>query len=113
MSEPRVTVAVAAVLRAFLNEPTEPRYGYDLMREIGFPSGKLYPILARLEGAGWLRRDHEDVDPAVAGRPPRALYHLTAEGVRMARYELASLYDQIRPRGHALAKNPLPEGQVS
>lgn len=65
------------------------------MRRLGFPSGKLYPILARLEKAGWLRRDHEDVDPAVAGRPARALYRLTSDGVAAARYELAALHERL------------------
>jgi hypothetical protein len=43
-----MTLAVAAVLRVFLDDPDAPRYGYELMRRTGFPSGKLYPILARL-----------------------------------------------------------------
>jgi PadR family transcriptional regulator, regulatory protein PadR len=51
-----VTVATARVLRAFLADASRPRYGYDLMRETGYASGKLYPILARLTRAGWLER---------------------------------------------------------
>jgi PadR family transcriptional regulator PadR len=92
----RVTVAVAIVLRAFLADPTEDRYGYDLMRQCGMGSGKLYPILDRLEKAGWLRRARERLDTAVAGRPPRVLYRLTAEGQRAARLELAALTEQLR-----------------
>ncbi|HWN61971.1 MAG TPA: helix-turn-helix transcriptional regulator, partial [Streptosporangiaceae bacterium] len=37
------------VLRAFLDEPTAPRYGYDLMKAASLQSGTLYPLLARLE----------------------------------------------------------------
>ena len=60
----RITVAVARVLREFLVDAARPRYGYDLMRSTGFPSGKLYPILARLQHAGWLVRSAEQVDPS-------------------------------------------------
>ena len=49
MSDVRVTVAVARVLREFVADASEPRYGYELMQLTGFPSGKLYPILARLQ----------------------------------------------------------------
>jgi PadR family transcriptional regulator PadR len=90
-------VAVAQVLRAFLDDVSESRYGYDLMRQTGFASGKLYPILARLQKAGWLLREHEDVDASAEGRPPRALYRLSPEGLEAARYELAALADQLRP----------------
>jgi PadR family transcriptional regulator, regulatory protein PadR len=68
--EVRMTIAVATVLRIFLNDVSEPRYGYELMRLTGFPSGKLYPILARLQRAGWLIREQEQIDPGAPGRPP-------------------------------------------
>lgn len=101
-----MTVAVATVLRVFLDEPCRPRYGYELMKLTGFPSGKLYPILARLQRAGWLVKKHEAVDPAAAGRPVRRFYLLTPDGVRSARSELAALSEQLR-----LAPGPaLPEG---
>jgi DNA-binding PadR family transcriptional regulator len=88
---------VATILRAFLEDPTRDRYGYDLMRETGFPSGKIYPLLARLLGTGWLTVSEESIDPAVAGRPARRGYRLTDEGVRVARLELARINDQLRP----------------
>jgi PadR family transcriptional regulator PadR len=91
----RVTVATARVLRAFLADVSRPRYGYDLMQETGFPSGKLYPILARLTHAGWLDRKPEDIDPAAEGRPARYLYCLTELGTASARNELAALADQL------------------
>jgi PadR family transcriptional regulator, regulatory protein PadR len=91
-----VTVAVAMVLRAFLDDIEEPRYGYDLMRQLGFPSGKLYPILARLQKAGWLLREHENIDPAAEGRPPRALYRLSPTGVQFARTEVAALSEYLK-----------------
>lgn len=97
MSDVRVTVAVARVLREFVAEASEPRYGYELMQLTGFPSGKLYPILARLQQAGWVTREREHIDAAKAGRPPRYLYRLTPRGAEAAWSELTSLTRQIAP----------------
>jgi PadR family transcriptional regulator, regulatory protein PadR len=94
-SDVRITVAVARVLREFLADASQPRYGYDLMQATGYPSGKLYPILARLKGAGWLTRTPEQTDPAQAGRPARYLYGLTDDGAVRARQELAALSAQL------------------
>src|SRR6266536_2514420 len=99
MGEIRMTIAVATVLRTFLDDISEPRYGYELMRLTGFPSGKLYPILARLERAGWLIKEREDIDPAAAGRPARRLYRLSPESIQTARHELAALSEQLRLPG--------------
>lgn len=97
MRELRVTVAVAVVLRAFLAAPAESHYGYDLMRMTGFASGKLYPILARLQAAGWLETELEQVDPAAVKRPRRRWYRLSGEGAACAQQELAVLHQQLAP----------------
>ena len=96
MQSVRITVAVATVLRVFIDEVARPRYGYELMQLTGFPSGKLYPILARLERAGWLTKEQELADPAVAGRPVRRLDRLSEAGIRAASHELAVLREQLR-----------------
>ncbi len=108
MGEVRVTFAVARVLRVFLDDISEPRYGYELMRLTGFPSGKLYPILARLQRAGWLIREQEDIDPAAAGRPARRLYRLSSTGIQTARHELAALAQQLQPGSDPVAR-PRPQ----
>jgi PadR family transcriptional regulator, regulatory protein PadR len=95
--EVRITVAVAAVLRVFLDEVREPRYGYELMKLTGFASGKLYPILARLQAAQWLEKQREDIDPVAAGRPVRYHYKLSKKGTAAARRELAILHQQFAP----------------
>jgi PadR family transcriptional regulator PadR len=94
----RVTLAVAQVLREFLADASKPRYGYDIMTATGFPSGKIYPILARLRRAGWLVREQEDIDPSQTGRPARTLYRLSEQGAEAARSELARLSEQFAPR---------------
>ncbi|MEU4472946.1 PadR family transcriptional regulator [Micromonospora sp. NPDC023888] len=87
----RITISVAKVLAALLAEPAAQRYGLDLMRLTGLPSGTLYPVLHRLTAAGWLVADWEPIDPAEAGRPARRYYRLTAVGVTEARQALADL----------------------
>lgn len=106
----RITIAVATVLRVFLDDAAQPRYGYELMRLTGFPSGKLYPILARLERAGWLLREREDIDPAAAGRPVRRLYRLSPDGVQTARHELGALSEHLRPPRTGLPGRATPAG---
>ena len=69
----KLTGPLERVLRAFLADPAAPRYGYDLMKASGLPSGTLYPMLARLQeqGAGQLglgaarRRRQRAASPAV------------------------------------------------
>ena len=91
MDEVRVTRAVAALLQVFLDDAPEAHYGYDLMRETGFSSGKLYSILVRLEVAGWLVKEHEQSDPAAPGHLARRLYQLNSGGVLAARRALAAV----------------------
>jgi PadR family transcriptional regulator PadR len=97
MAQVRMTLAVATVLRVFIDDVATPRYGYELMRLTGFPSGKLYPILARLEAAGWLVKETEEIDPAEAGRPARRLYRLEAGCIPIVRTELAAISERVRP----------------
>jgi DNA-binding PadR family transcriptional regulator len=114
MAGVRITVGVARVLRVFLENPAQPHYGYELMQATGFPSGKLYPMLAKLQAGGWLTKEREDIDPSVVGRPPRRLYRLSPEGTRAAREELAALSAELRPPLVAEAHRVLrPEGGLS
>ena len=41
-----LTPKMADVIKVFLEDPAEPRYGFELMRIARQPSGTLYPILA-------------------------------------------------------------------
>jgi PadR family transcriptional regulator, regulatory protein PadR len=80
----RVTPATVKVLQALLSDPTAQHYGYELMRATKVKSGSLYPILERLEYAGWLESRWEKVDERQEGRPSRRYYMLTALGQRRA-----------------------------
>lgn len=92
-----ITPKMALVLKVFLEDPGQPRYGFDLMKRTGMASGSLYPMLAKLEGAGWLTRGKEDIDPRVAGRPARTNYVITGAAASAARVQLAALSEQYRP----------------
>ncbi|GLY83060.1 PadR family transcriptional regulator [Actinoallomurus iriomotensis] len=105
-----MTLAVAKVLRVFIEEPDAPRYGLELMKATGLPSGSLYPVLARLERAGWVRSSRERIDPAVEGRPPRRYYRLTPDGLASARTELAALTEQLSPPRRTTHGIAQPEG---
>ncbi|MEV0838535.1 PadR family transcriptional regulator [Actinocatenispora sera] len=91
MAQLRITTSVAAVLTVFLAEPDSPRYGLELMHATGQPSGTLYPILTRLQQAGWVAAEWETADPSELGRPPRRYYRLTPDGAASARSALAAL----------------------
>lgn len=85
-----LTGPLERVLRAFLADSSAPRYGYDLMKAARLPSGTLYPMLARLQDQGLVASEWESrADGDAGGRPPRKYYRLTAEGVRVARLEIA------------------------
>lgn len=93
----RITVPTARVLAALLAEPDADRYGLDLMQATGLASGTLYPILHRLQEAGWVAASWEDIDSSAEGRPARRYYRLTAEGAEQARQSLAELHAQTAP----------------
>jgi DNA-binding PadR family transcriptional regulator len=99
----RVTAAVSKVLAAFLQDPGADRYGLDLMRASGHPSGTLYPILLRLQNAGWVETYWEQIDPVAAGRPARRYYRLTPDGRVSAHAELTALQAHLN-RGLGPAK---------
>ena len=87
----RLTQPTLKVLRFLLEKPREGRSGADMSKATKVGSGTLYPMLARLESAGWLNSEWEVIDPSEAGRPRRRFYKLTALGQNNARAALADL----------------------
>lgn len=75
---------VALVLLATLARSAEPRYGYQIAKELeaadpelaGGKQSALYPVLRNLSAAGLL---DSWVEPSVAG-PPRRYYRITDAG---------------------------------
>jgi hypothetical protein len=92
-----LTPKMADVVKVFLEDPQQPRYGFELMRRTGQPSGTIYPILGKLERAGWLIAGKEHIDPRAEGRPRRRIYHIAGTAVPIARTQLAALSEHYRP----------------
>src|ERR1700689_2398750 len=101
-----MTAPLERVLRALLDDPVAPRYGYDLMKAAGLKSGTLYPMLSRLEDerlvtSAWETPQHE-------GERPRKYSGLPGEGIRVARLELAGV-SASRSRAPGRPGRPAPE----
>src|SRR3954469_7995958 len=77
---PRMTIPTQLVLEALVLDPDRELYGVEIGELANLRSGTVHPILARLEGVGWLTSRWEDIDPQVEGRPPRRYYRLPAGG---------------------------------
>jgi PadR family transcriptional regulator, regulatory protein PadR len=82
---PRITGPTLKVLREFFHCPAVRLSGSEISRSTGLASGTLYPILFRLEEAGWLESEWEEVLPALVKRPRRRLYRMTGLGEANAR----------------------------
>jgi PadR family transcriptional regulator, regulatory protein PadR len=78
----RVTEATIDVLTV-LSASTEPCWGLLVIKSSARPAGSVYPILERLETAGWVVSRWED-DASRPG-PRRRYYELTDDGAVAAR----------------------------
>jgi PadR family transcriptional regulator PadR len=95
----RMTLQTRLVLQVFVDAPTDEHYGLEICRAIGVPGGTIYPLLTRLELAGWLKSGWEAIDPVAAGRRPRRYYRLTPDGAESARKVLAANPTSLRLAG--------------
>ena len=89
--DPRLSHQMLRVMGIFIERPRDSLAGSDIWRQTGILSGTLYPILMRLERAGWLESKWEVLDPRETGRPRRRLYRLTGLGYNKTRSALAEL----------------------
>jgi DNA-binding PadR family transcriptional regulator len=74
----RATVDVLTVLL----DSDQPRWGLEIIKATGRPSGTVYPMLDRLERAGWVESAWDEQDRKGARR---RLYKLTHDGAIEAR----------------------------
>lgn len=98
-TSPRMTGPALKILGQLLNDPQVGLSGADISKETGLRSGTLYPILIRLESAGWLSSEWEEIDPREAGRPRKRLYRLTSLGSRESK---AAFNDLVPLKGRVL-----------
>ncbi|MEH7905446.1 MULTISPECIES: PadR family transcriptional regulator [Rhizobium] len=78
----RLTTQTISVLQAVMAHRVSGASGAVIAKETGLASGSLYPILKRLEDAGWLSSEWEKGDPSELGRPRRRFYNVTGMGAR-------------------------------
>jgi len=90
-TDPRLSHQLLRVMRVFIEHPKESLAGSDIWRQTGVLTGTLYPILMRLERAGWLESKWEQLNPSEAGRPRKRLYRLTGLGYNKTNSALAEL----------------------
>lgn len=93
--QPRITTQTLKVLSALMSSGTEDLSGAEIARDTKLASGTLYPILFRLEEAGWVKSKWETEDPHELGRPRRRLYKITGAGMRQAKLAFAEFKSAI------------------
>lgn len=91
MLEFRISAPMLKVLGALLSNPRDELSGAEIARMTKLASGTLYPILLRLEEAGWLSSRWEIGDPHELGRPRRRFYRVTALGAKRAKEAIREL----------------------
>ncbi len=96
---PRMTLPTQLVLKVLLAEPAQEMYGLEICQAAGLPSGTIHPILARLEGLGWLQSRWEDASPQEEGRPRRRYYFWSKDGAERARIALAQATTSVSALG--------------
>jgi PadR family transcriptional regulator, regulatory protein PadR len=82
--QPRITSQTLKVLAILMSDTRGEISGAEIGRMTNLASGTLYPILMRLEEAGWAESRWEVGDPHRLGRPRRRLYRITGVGIRKA-----------------------------
>ncbi|MEV0676560.1 PadR family transcriptional regulator [Actinosynnema sp. NPDC050436] len=77
----RIGKATVDVLEVLL-DGDRPRWGLEIIKLTGRPSGSVYPLLDRLERAGWVTSGWDD--DAERRGPRRRMYLLTPDGAKEA-----------------------------
>lgn len=110
MSDPpqiRLTTPTRMVLDMLLATADDPPWGYRICEETGLGSGTVYPILERLEEAGWIEGTWEREAGQLGDRPRRRFYTLTSAG--RAGYATATARRTTRTRAWTLR----PHGETT
>ena len=106
MALSRVTPATLDVLEALMG-PDEELYGLKIAQNAGRKAGSVYPILARLEEAGWVESSWEREERDERG-PRRRFYRLVPDGLAAARAVLIERRGAVRQRTGKGVPSPSP-----
>jgi PadR family transcriptional regulator, regulatory protein PadR len=104
----RVTNATLDVLETLMG-PDDELYGLKIAQNAGRKVGSVYPILARLEEAGWVESSWEREDRDERGAR-RRFYRFSPQGLEAARNLLTERRGAVRQRTvrGAPARQPHP-----
>ena len=91
-----MTLPTLKVLNALAAARGKELSGADIARMTHIASGTLYPVLIRLEEAGWLASRWERIEPREVGRPRRRLYNITGVGAANTK---AAMKEIVAPAG--------------
>lgn len=69
----RLTGRTQQILGALVAHPARDHHGVGLRAETGLATGRIYPLLARLEALQWLDSGWEPAAEQIQGWPPAAL----------------------------------------
>ncbi|MEH6373574.1 PadR family transcriptional regulator [Streptomyces sp. KLMMK] len=87
MAEPKMTRTTLDVLSVLVTQDQE-LYGLKIAQATGVLTGTIYPILARLEQAGWVTSEWESGEEPDSRGPRRRFYRLTPNGLQRAQSAL-------------------------
>ena len=90
MGRLRMTLQTKLVLSVLAQSPQDWFYGLQVAQAVGLASGTVYPILGRLNEAGWVESAWEEIDESTEGRRKRCYHRITAEGEKEAKALLGS-----------------------
>ncbi len=103
----RVTDATLDVVEALL-QGGDKLYGLKIARDIGRPTGSVFPILARLERLGWVDSEWESTEATARG-PRRRFYRLNPDGLAGARILMV---ERRRPASRNIVRKLAPGTEV-
>ena len=86
----RLTGTTRQVLGALVAHPARDHHGAQIRADTGLPTGRIYPVLTRLEALQWLDSGWESPTEQVQGWPRRRYYRLNPQGLAQIRGALAS-----------------------
>jgi PadR family transcriptional regulator PadR len=95
-NDPRMSAQTLKVLAALMSQSKAELSGAEIARSTKIASGTLYPILIRLESAGWVESWWETADPRELGRPRRRFYQVTGIGMKKARLAMRDVLGPLK-----------------
>jgi DNA-binding PadR family transcriptional regulator len=101
----RITPATALVLESLLS--AESVWGLQIVKDVGKKPGTVYPVLDRLEAAGWVQGEWDTTETRKG--PRRRYYRLVSEARPLA-LEYVRAQKAKRP---SAASRPSPAMRVS